>query len=250
MQARSLPARHGLLWLIQGFRLLRRNPPLLISLTLSYWLVFALLLQISPLLGSILLPLVLPVITLIIANGNRAVEQGRKWPLPPKTLTANVSLRNKPLMQLCGINLASSAVIALVSALLLGDAFDDMELLQNDPGKLLLLMGELLIITAPLLLAFWFSPLLAGWDGVPAVKALFFSLVACLRNWRAFTAYGLAAAGVAVVIPGLLMAVLLTLMPDAATTIFTVLRMAFLLLLAPALMAGAYLGYCDIFSHE
>jgi len=44
--------------------------------------------------------------------------------------------------------------------------------------------------------------------------------------------------------------VLLTLMPDAAATIFTVLRMAFLLLLAPALMAGAYLGYCDIFSHE
>jgi len=250
MQARCLPARQGALWLLQGFRLLRRNPPLLISLTLSYWLLFALLLQGLPVVGTILLPLVLPLVSLIIANGNRAVAEGLTWPLPKGTLFASISFRNRPLMKLCGINLATSAVMVLVSALLFGDALEDTELLQNDPGKMLVLMGELLLITSPLLLAFWFSPLLTGWDGIPAGKSLFFSLVACLRNWRAFTAYGLVAAGVAVIIPGLLMAVLLTVLPDAAPMVFTVLRMMFLLLLAPALMAGAYLGYRDIFSHE
>ena len=34
------------------------------------------------------------------------------------------------------------------------------------------------------------------WHGVPPVKALFFSLVACLRNFWAFTVFGLAWLGV------------------------------------------------------
>ncbi len=250
MQARCLPARHGALWLLAGFGLVRRNPPLLISLTLSYWLLFALLLQALPVVGSILLPLLLPIVTLVVANGNRAVAEGRAKPLAKGALLVGISFRQRPLMQLCGLNLAASALVVLISTLLLGDAFDDVGLLQTDPGKMLLLMAELLLISSPLLLAFWFSPLLTGWDNVPAVKSLFFSLVACLRNWRAFTVYGLAAVAVAVVLPGLLMAVLLTLLPDAAPLLFTVLRMAFLLLLAPALMAGAYLGYRDIFSHD
>ncbi|GAB2181004.1 BPSS1780 family membrane protein [Denitratisoma sp. agr-D3] len=250
MQARRLPARHGLLWLLAGFGLLRRNPPLLISLTLGYWLLFALLLQGLPLMGSLLLPLFLPLVTLIIANGNRAVAEGRAKPMSRQVLLAGIDLRHRSLLQLCGLNLAASALAVLVSAWLLGDVFDSGDALQKDPGALLLLMGELLLITSPLLLAFWFSPLLTGWDSVPALKSLFFSLVACLRNWRAFAVYGLAAAGIGVVVPSLFMALLLTLAPDAAQVLFTVLRMAFLLLLAPALMAGAYLGYRDIFSHE
>lgn len=209
---------------------------------------FALLLQGLPLVGSVLLPLLLPLVTLIIANGNRAVAEGRPWPLPKGTLLAGVDLRRRPLIQLCGLNLAASALVVLASALLLGDSLDDPDLLRNDPGQVLLLLAELLLLSAPLLLAFWFSPLLTGWDGVPALKSLFFSLVACLRNWRAFTAYGLAAVAVAVVVPGLLMALLLTLFPDAAPEIFKALRLLFLLFLAPALMAGAYLGYRDIFA--
>jgi hypothetical protein len=34
------------------------------------------------------------------------------------------------------------------------------------------------------------------WHGVPPVKALFFSLVACVRNFGAFTVFGLAWMGV------------------------------------------------------
>ena len=45
--------------------------------------------------------------------------------------------------------------------------------------------------STPLMMAYWFAPLLAGWGRVSAVKAMFFSFVACWRNWRAFFAYGL-----------------------------------------------------------
>lgn len=250
MQARRLPARQGLQWLVAGFGLLRRNPPLLVSLTLAYWLMFAWVLQVAPAVGSFLLPGLLPVATLVVANGYRAVAEGKSWPLPKGTLFIGVRRQNRALWHLCGLNLLGSLLIVLISTLLLGDAFDNPDVIKDDPAGLLLLLGELLIISSPLLLAFWFSPLLTGWDGVPAIKSLFFSLAACLRNWPAFTVYGLAAAALAVVVPGLLMAVLLMVIPDGAPVLFTALRMAFLILLAPALMAGAYLGYRDIFRHD
>ena len=44
----------------------------------------------------------------------------------------------------------------------------------------------------PLSLLFWHAPALVYWDGVPPVKSLFFSFVACTRNVGAFTVYSLA----------------------------------------------------------
>ncbi|MCK7500117.1 MAG: hypothetical protein MZW92_64695 [Comamonadaceae bacterium] len=43
-----------------------------------------------------------------------------------------------------------------------------------------------LVLTLPLMLSFWFAPLLVAWKDMPALKALFFSIVAVARNWRAF----------------------------------------------------------------
>lgn len=249
MQARKLPARNGLVWLLAGFTLLRRNPPLLISLTLGYWTLFALLMQVAPLLGSVLLPLLLPLITLVLGNGTRAVAQGVSRPLPKGTLSAGI-VGNKALLRLCGLNLLASAAIIGIATPLLGSGLDNPDLLQDDPGQLLILLSELTLLSSPLLLAFWFSPLLTGWHGVPAAKSLFFSLVACLRNWRAFTVYGLAAMVVVVLVPGLMLALVVMVAPGAVGVIFAVLRILFLMLVAPALMAGVYLGYQDIFVHE
>ncbi|MEG1769007.1 MAG: BPSS1780 family membrane protein, partial [Comamonas sp.] len=41
----------------------------------------------------------------------------------------------------------------------------------------------------PLSLMFWHAPGLIHWHGIPPVKALFFSLVACMRNWRAYLVF-------------------------------------------------------------
>ena len=48
-----------------------------------------------------------------------------------------------------------------------------------------------LLFYLPLSALFWHAPALVHWHGVPAIKSLFFSAVACLRNWRAFLVYGL-----------------------------------------------------------
>ena len=47
-----------------------------------------------------------------------------------------------------------------------------------------------------LALPFWHAPALAHWGGLSSAKALFFSFVACWRNWRAFTVYALTWTGV------------------------------------------------------
>ena len=39
--------------------------------------------------------------------------------------------------------------------------------------------------------ALWYAPLLVAWRGIPAGKAVFFSVAAALINWRAFLVFGL-----------------------------------------------------------
>ena len=75
MQARLLPARHGALWLLAGLRLFRRNPALLGTLTLGYVFLVAAI-NFLPYVGPFLLPLALPALVVVIANGCRAIERG------------------------------------------------------------------------------------------------------------------------------------------------------------------------------
>lgn len=53
-----------------------------------------------------------------------------------------------------------------------------------------------LLLHLPLSLLFWHAPGLLHWYGVPPVKALFFSIVACARNGGAFIVFGLCWLGV------------------------------------------------------
>ena len=59
MNARRLSANHGVLWLLAGFSLFRRNPPLLTLLTFTY-LLLVVVINLIPAIGPFLLPLVLP----------------------------------------------------------------------------------------------------------------------------------------------------------------------------------------------
>ena len=47
MDARRLPARHGVLWLMAGFALFRRHPPLMTALTFGYLLTVVVLMLIK-----------------------------------------------------------------------------------------------------------------------------------------------------------------------------------------------------------
>jgi len=244
MQARQLPARHGVLWLLEGIQLFRRNPPLLTALTFAYLFV-VLFLNLLPIIGPFLLPLALPALTAIIANGVRALEQGR--PVTKVALLHGLAANHIGLLRLGGLHLLGSVAILSISVLIEGGPQSLGKLEDADPAEMLGMLARLLLVASPVLMAFWFAPLLATWDDVPAAKSVFFSFVASLRNWRAFAVYGLAVAMVGVVIPGLILLVAGSISPTLLNIFSVALRMLLVFVMAPVLMASVYLSYRDVF---
>ena len=104
-----------------------------------------------------------------------------------------------------------------------------------------------LLLFLPLLMAFWYAPMLAAWHGLSVAKSLFFSWVACARNWRAFLVYLLSLIIFGAMLPGVLLA-LLSLLFGLDGALFSAVTMVFVaLVLAPALYASFYVSYRDVF---
>ncbi|MHB1360490.1 MAG: BPSS1780 family membrane protein [Rhodocyclaceae bacterium] len=273
MQARRLPAARGTYWLIEGFRLFRRNPPLITALTILYLLLVQGVAVLLPGIGPILLPLVLPVLTLIVANGCRLVDEG----LAPGKATLLRGLIGREgnglaLLRLGLLQLIGALILVWLNSLLGNgvDPFSSLERAASLPPDAAGVAGvagtaaegaaaaardadvlgallRLMLLAAPLIIAFWFAPFLTGWDRVSPLKSLFFSTVASWRNWRAFVMFTFAAVVVAGIVPGLLL-ILISQIAGAATGVaFIAMRMLLVFLVAPVLTASIYISYRDIF---
>ncbi|MDP1653623.1 MAG: BPSS1780 family membrane protein [Rhodocyclaceae bacterium] len=267
MQARRLPAVRGAFWLFEGFRLFRRNPPLITSLTLVYLLVVQLLAVLLPGIGPILLPLLLPVMTLIVANGCRLVDLGKK---PDKaTLLHGVAGNFPAMLQLGGLQLLGAMLVILLSMALNGgtdpfvaggalpaapnmgegSAAPGTDTAANAAAQVAMLntLLQVLLLATPLIIAFWFAPFLVGWDRVSPLKSVFFSTVASLRNWRAMFMFSLAGIVLAGIIPGFLLIVVSQISGMALGPALVALRMILIFFVAPVLTASIYISYRDIF---
>ena len=91
-------------------------------------------------------------------------------------------------------------------------------------------------------MAYWYAPVLAAWHGYSAVKSLFFSFVACWRNWRVFLVYllGLFLCGLAMILlSGLVSAVL----SGAGKLSFLIAGFIGM----PIVYASFYVSYRDVF---
>lgn len=244
MQARRLPARHGFLWLIASFRLFRANPPVLTALTMAYFFVI-LAIGMLPYLGRYLVPLVLPALVVIMANGCRAIERGGG--LGGIALTHGMERQRIPLARLGGLHLLGSIVIEIASNLTGGG----LPLLGSgqkiDEEEVLATLARQTIIALPITTALWFAPLLTAWDDVPPVKSVFFSFVASWRNWRAFAIFGLSLAIIAVAFPGLILVLGGAISAAVANILTIALMLAIIFVMAPVTMASVYISYRDVF---
>lgn len=260
MQTRTLPAIRGVTWLVDGFRLYKRNPPLLTFLTLAYLTLALLLSQIR--FFGVLLPLLMPTLIALIANVCRTVD--RVLPLPPtdgfqvfrRSIMNGLREQRRPLLRLGMLQLCGTLAVVMLDRVLPGG--DTEALFVNKDGVLspadgiglldiLLPVLRLLLIALPMVLAFWFAPLLTAWNAIPPTKSLFFSLVAVWRNWRAFLLYGLTALLAGALLPGLLLLIADFFSKGLGEAISAALSMFLLLVYAPVLMTGAYLSYVDVF---
>lgn len=242
MQAKILSAARGNAWLAEAYGLFRSNPAPLTAITMVYFLV-ALMLNVVPLVGPMVLALVMPSLTVVAGNGVRLLRERR--PLSREALLAGIKRNGPGLLRLGMVQLIGSLLVLTLAVLFSGSAL--VATANSDEAEMARGLLVLLPMLLPLVLLLWFAPYLAAWHDLPSGKALFFGVVGVMRNWRPFLVYGLSAALWAVVAPGSVLILGASLMPGAVGVLSTVVRMVVLFVVGPVLVASAYFSYLDVF---
>lgn len=251
MRAQTLPASAGWRWLLAGFALFRRNPILLGMLVISYWFSL-LLLNVLPFVGSLVASLAIPGLSVGLMQAARNLERGEEIGL--QTLYGGLRQNPRTLMLLGGLYLFCTLAVIGLTALFDGGAlFSSLVSHKGEapealaPEEMLMPLLVIMGLMTPVLMAYWFAPVLAAWHQLSLGKSLFFSFVACWLNWRAFLAYGLALFFVAGILPGVLLGVLLVLFPGLQGLATALVTMPMILVVAPVVFASFYASYRDIF---
>jgi hypothetical protein len=251
MQALTLPARSGWRWLAEGFRIFRKNQLMLSLAVLGYWILMALINSV-PLIGQLVATLLIPVFSVSLMNACRLLEQGR--PFPPQFLFSGFQQNLRTLLTLGVVYIAVSVAILAIVALADGGVLFRLMVLAERPdeqalaGDGVMVAGQLaLVLFAPLMMAYWYAPVLVAWHDLPVGKALFFSFVACLRNWRAFLVYALAVMVVGALVPGLLVGLFTILFSSVGEVFSVALTAVIVFVLLPTLYASFYVSYRDVF---
>jgi hypothetical protein len=198
MQVDRIPPRAGWRWMAHGFRLLRREPLAMVATAAGFMLTLAIAGQV-PLIGPLAIPVLIPLLTVGFIQAARTVDEGgRPHPLALfEGFRARSRGRLKPLLVLGVINAVLSACamgIALIADG--GTLFRAMTgtMDPSDPsmrdGAMAWAMIIFVLLSMPIQMLMWYSPLFVAWNGRRPFEAVFFSLVACWRNRAAFVVYG------------------------------------------------------------
>lgn len=201
MKLNIVPASRGLQWVRLGFRTFMKQPLALSALVLMYALL-GLALLVLPLVGPFLALAVAPVATLGLMAATKVAQQNA-FPMPAVLFTGLRASRERvrSMIVLGALYALALMLLGLVVALIVPVSYEGRgtaEIAQSDEFRLRVLLTALFY--TPFSLAFWHAPALVHWHGVPAVKSLFFSFVACMRNLRAFAVYGLAWVGIGIAV--------------------------------------------------
>lgn len=255
MKLKLVPPRTGLLWVRLGARTFWRQPMVLTAL---FFLGMAgmSLLTMLPMVGTLLALALIPTMTLVMMVASAQTYLG-KQPVPAVLLAALKSGRERARdLAVLGLLYAVCflAVLAL-SALIDGGDFARVylglapltkELAESPTFEAAMWLSVLLYM--PLSVLFWHAPGLVHWWGIPPVKAMFFSTIACLRNLGAFTLYGLGWAGVFVA-AGIVVSLILTVLSELGMNsgITTSLLVTTAVVLATMFFASIVFSFRDCF---
>ena len=249
MQARIVPATHGARWLLDGWTLFRCAPFGWLALLLGYWLLMTLV-SVVPLVGVAIASIVVPAFSVGFMAAARAAS--RRSGVELALLFDGFRHAQRAQLVLGAVYLASLALVLGGSTLADGGALARWMLTGRRPANEVLqsdeFLGALALAAAlylPVMMMFWFAPPLVAWHSASPAKALFYSFFACLMNWRAFLAYGAAAALVTLVVPFVLAVTLRTLIAGVS---FAWLALPMLGVLLPTLFASFYASYRDVFA--
>lgn len=244
MKLNLVPARTGALWVRLGIQVFLRQPLGLVGLFVMYW--FAVMsIAFVPVAGIVVSLALVPAGTLgfMVATGD--VVDGRV-PMPSRLLAGfrQGRVRTRALLQL-GLMHATLVLLVMLGTYALfpvtGSPSPDDPLQLLTPARLIATAVQL-----PVSILFCYAPALSHWHGVPATKALFFSIVALWRNLGAFTVFGLGWAAVTLVASSVLgLAYAL-----AGEGLLLVLGVPTVLSLSAMMLASTYFTFRDSFSAD
>jgi hypothetical protein len=254
MKARVVPSARGLRWLTEGWRMFRVAPLGWLALVFGYWLAMTIL-SLVPVIGLAAASILVPVFSVGFMAASRAASRGQ--PVQLAMLFAGFRERLPAQLALGAIYLGALAVVIGGSALaddgelarwLLTGKRPEEEALQSD--SLLSGMVAAAALYAPVMMMYWFAPLLAAWHGMAPPQALFYSFFASLMNWRAFLAYGAAVAFVMFLLPTIVLTLLLFVSGGALRVQPMALVLPLLLIMLPTLFASFFASYRDVFGAQ
>ena len=198
MKLNIVPARTGITWVKLGFKTFWQQP---LAMSGLFFMFMALLsvATLVPFIGAALALALLPAATLGLMAATQEATKG-KFPMPSILISAFRAgkQRLRAMLVLGALYAAGFLALMAVSALIDGGQFAKLYLVGGKITEEMVLAADFqaamwvtLALYLPLSLLFWHAPALVHWHGVSPVKSLFFSLMACYKNWAALTIYGL-----------------------------------------------------------
>lgn len=198
MKLRIVPARQGAVWVKMGMRTFFKQPLALSGLFFLFMAAMSVL-SMVPVLGSIVALALLPAATLGLMAATQETTKG-KFPMPTVLVSAfragQQQLRG--MLVLGGLYALGFLLVMGLSALVDGGQFARLYLVGGELSTELLMQSDFewaalaaMALYLPLSLLFWHAPALVHWHSISPVKSLFFSFVACMRNFWAFAVFGL-----------------------------------------------------------
>ncbi len=203
MKLNIVPAKQGLVWVKLGIKTFWRQPLAFTGLFFLF-MAWVSLLSMVPVVGAVMALLILPAATLGLMVASEQASGG-KFPMPTVLMVAFRAgqQRLKAMLVLGALYAVSFLAVMALTTLIDGGSFAKVylgispmtpELVEASDFQMAIWLSTALYI--PMSMMFWHAPALVHWYGVPPVKSMFFSAVACWRNLGAFAVYLLAWAGV------------------------------------------------------
>jgi hypothetical protein len=196
----TVPASHGVSWLSDGFWHFKQNKLAWAGVMVICLIIFVAL-SFIPFAGSIIVNILSPVILGSLLIG--AHEQAKGGDFQIAHLLAGFLNKPGQLILVGVIYLVATLLIMMIAMAIVGGSMAMSGILESNsnpelfihmmgPGMMLMMLPFWIIMTL-MFMAYWYAPVLVTLEGMSALSAMALSFRTCLKNWRAFTIYGMLA---------------------------------------------------------
>ena len=235
MKLHIVPARTGFQWVKLGAQTFFRQPLAMAGLCFMFMASISVL-SLVPIIGPLVSLVMVPAATLGLMAASREAQQGL-FPMPTVLVTAfRAGRANTRAMLILGVLYAAAMMLVFgVGALFATDVAPAMDLPNGEvtPEQVRAIFSNpglwvTMVLSLPVVMAFWHAPALVHWHQVTPLKSLFFSLMASWANKGAMLLYGVGWMAV-IMMSGVVMNLLAALFGGAALLNLVLFPMALLL---------------------